>query len=216
MDFQVIRLCLFTRLGITLLAVAANFLPDHESADAFRNDLLATKYPVASRSTLDRVIIWWAEPFTRWDAQYFLAIAHENRYRDEQMLAFFPMYPLLVRYAGLGLQQAIMAFFPTVKISFIASLMLAGYLVNLAAFTLAGWFLYQLTYIVSHSRPQSYRAVKIFAFNPASIFFTAYYTESLFSCLTFGSLFFLYRYNLSVVSSVFIALSAYTRSNGKL
>ncbi|XP_017493140.1 PREDICTED: GPI mannosyltransferase 2-like, partial [Rhagoletis zephyria] len=213
MDFQVVRLCLFTRLGVTLLAVAANFLPDHESADAFRNDLLA-RYPVDQRSTLDRAILWWAEPLTRWDAQYFLEIAHENGYREEQTLAFFPMFPLLVRYVGLGLQRAILFHFPTAQLSFISSLMLAAYLVNLVAFTLAGWFLYQLTYTVSHSRAQSYRAVKIFAFNPASIFFTAYYTESLFSCLTFGSLYFLYHYNLSVVSSVLIALSAYTRSNG--
>lgn len=213
MDFQVIRLCLFSRLGITLLAIAANFLPDHE-ADAFRNDLLK-QYPAASLTALDRAIFWCAEPFTRWDAQYFLAIAHDNKYQNEQMLAFFPMYPQLVRYAGLGLQSGLMALFPSVKISFVASLMLAGYLVNLVAFTLAGWFLYKLTYMITHSRPQSYRAVKIFAFNPASIFFTAFYTESLFSCLTFGALFFLYRYNLSVVSSVFIALSAYTRSNGK-
>jgi len=47
------------------------------------------------------------------------------------------------------------------------------------------------------------RAVSlVFAFNPASIFFSAAYTESLFASLTFAGLYFLYDGRLIITTFV--------------
>lgn len=212
MSLQTIRLCLLSRLGITLLGFISNALiPDH-NADAYRHSLLS-QYKPKSLSNLDHAILRFTEAFTRWDAQYFLAIAHENRYLSDQMLAFFPFFPGLIRNVAFALQYLLSWAFQ-VKLTLLCSILLSAHLVNLFAFLLSGWFLYQLTLYMSNCKRTSRRVVQFFAFNPASIFFTAYYTESLYSCCTFGALYFLYTFQKVAVSAVLFALSVHTRSNG--
>lgn len=54
-----------------------------------------------------------------------------------------------------------------------------------------------------------------FSFNPASVFFTAAYSESLFSTLTFASVY--YLYSKKFIPSLFLLfLSGFARSNGVL
>ena len=213
MIYQIIWLCLKSRLLISGLAITSDLiLPDH-NADAYRNNLIISKYPSGSLSNLDQFLLLLTNSFTRWDAQYFLAISHENQYIEEQMLAFFPLFPLVIRHVSILFQQLIVLLF-TVQLSSLSCLVISAYLINLVAFILSGIFLYKLTIIMFHSTSVSLQVVKLFVYNPASIFFTAFYTESLFCCFTFGALYCLYRSRTPLITSIILAFSAYTRSNG--
>lgn len=211
----VVKLCLRSRLEITLLAIGCDLLlPDHD-ADAYRNKAILANYDTNSThlSLVDRSISTFTSPFIKWDAQYFLAIAEHNSYPEESMLAFFPLYPLIIRNVALFLQTLLNLF--TLDINFISSLALSAYLVNLVSFVLAGLLLFNLSTFMFNSVKVSFEIVNFFAYNPASIFFTAFYTESLFSCLTFFALWCLYRFKSPFYASILFGLSTTLRSNGK-
>ncbi|KAJ6217145.1 hypothetical protein RDWZM_008302 [Blomia tropicalis] len=212
---EVVQTCLTSRLLLSLVAITGDLLiPDHE-ADAYQNDLLEKYYPAGSLSQLDRWVLMLTNAFTRWDGQYFIEIAHENGYPQEQMLAFFPMFPFLIRRLALILQSS-MSKILMIKLSFLSSIMITAYLVNLVAFITAGMFLFKLTNLMcNNSRKKTpIKVVRLFAYNPASIFFTAFYTESLYSCLTFCSLYCLYKFRSPLLASIPMSISILTRSNG--
>jgi len=205
---QVIRLCLLSRIVISTLAIVSDLLlPDH-NADAYRNDLFSDD----KESLLDSIILKLTKGFIRWDAQYFLVIAHENGYPEEKMLAFFPLFPFVIRNVGIVLQSLASLLF--IKMSLLSAIVISAYLVNLIAFIAAGVFLYELTTFMFQSKSIASHVMTLFAFNPASIFFTAFYTESVYCCLTFGALYFLYKHESPFIATILFALSAYTRSNG--
>lgn len=213
---QVIRICLSSRLKLTILAIVSDFLfPDHR-ADAYQNELLTDYFEnrLSNLSTIDRFIAILGKPLARWDAQYFLTIALKKGYPEEAMLAFLPGYPFVVRSVALVL-QSLTNYLP-VDICFISTLVISSYLVNLACFVIGGYFLLQLTWIIFQNPNFAFDVMKIYAYNPASIFFTAFYTESLFSSVTFSALYFLYRKQSVVGSSVLLSIATATRSNGKL
>ncbi|KAG8222972.1 hypothetical protein J437_LFUL000267, partial [Ladona fulva] len=80
-------------MTIFLLMVIANVaVPDH-NADAF----ISPKNPSDDEGMLDRAIMFLFGGFHHWDAQYFLHIARYG-YTHENCLAFFPLYPLIIRW----------------------------------------------------------------------------------------------------------------------
>lgn len=207
-------LCLRSRLELTLLAIGSDLLlPDHE-ADAFKNGEILDLYKENStynHSVFDQAIITFTGPFIKWDAQYFLTIAQQNSYAEESLFAFFPLYPLVIRNLALLLQFLLAA----INVAFLPLLALSAYLVNLFCFVLAGIVLFKLTAFVFNSAQVAYEIVNFFAYNPASIFFTAFYTESMFSLLTFSALYCLYRHKSPYVASILFGVSSAVRSNGK-
>lgn len=60
----------------------------------------------ASAGPLDEAVRSVLAPFARWDALYFLQIA-TNGYQYEHQHAFFPLFPLLIRFGALGLHKAV-------------------------------------------------------------------------------------------------------------
>lgn len=187
-----------SRVSIIVLQVLFNQLfPDHD-ADAFRTPA----DPTEKYSRLDNIIKFLLEGLTRWDAQYFIHIAKYG-YTYENTLAFFPLFPLSMRYMSRVVS-------PVIDYSNV--IVICGIVINFACFVKAALVLYDLSLVVFKNTKIAYRAAIIFCINPASIFFTALYTESLFAYLTFYSMLESTKNNPCVFLP--LSLSCLVRSNG--
>lgn len=198
-------LALLSRLLVIFIQVISNYLiPDHD-AGVF----LAPREPQAPPGKLDSVVNVLFGGLHRWDAQYFLHIS-EHGYSYENTLAFFPLFPFVIKIVTsmLGGTSPYLTYREL-------SLTLAV-LLNLACFVLAAKALYKLSNMVLGNKRKSEIAVILFCFNPSSIFFTAPYTESLYSWLSFAVM----AQCIDDINSVFItiplSLSILCRSNGML
>ena len=152
----------------------------------------------------------FAGPAARWDASWYLAIAHYG-YRPDlgavtaPRTAFFPVYPLaLGGVSRLGLAPV-----------------LAGVLISVAALGLALYGIHRLT-ALEFGRRTSERsrageaarlAVLLTAFAPMAVFLSAVYSESLFLALSVA-LFWSARQGRWAIAGVAAALAGATRSAG--
>ena len=155
-----------------------------------------------------------------WDSVYFLRIATCG-YENEQMYAFFPLLPLFVRYIGRLLMLACdgMGYilgYRTCRLDVQDVYAGVGFLINAVAFCVAACMLYLLGMKTVKRVGVVSLAVILFCWNPASVFYSAIYTESLFACFTWMGLYLLScegRYWSAVMA--FLGASA-ARSNGTL
>ncbi|CAN1749201.1 GPI mannosyltransferase 2 [Linum perenne] len=144
-----------------------------------------------------------------WDSVYFVRIA-QCGYEYEQTYAFFPLLPALMSL----LSRTVLA--PLVPlVGFRAVLALGGYAVNNVAFVLAAVYLYRLSVMILDNPKVALQASVLFCFNPASVFYSSIYTESLYSLSSLGGLYHLIS-GASTISVLWFALSACARSNGVL
>ncbi|MEY2535073.1 MAG: hypothetical protein QOF29_2983, partial [bacterium] len=114
-----------------------------------------------------------AAPLARWDSVWYLAIANDGYPADDpRRAAFFPLYPLLVRAAGVVVGEPIVA----------------GVLVSLGCFAVALVLLHRLTEL-ELGRPAARATVWALALFPGAVFFSAVYSEALFLALSVGSVY---------------------------
>ena len=207
------KVCWFailSRIFIIILSAFFNLiLPDH-IADAFQSP----QDPSIKNETIaDGIIINLFGGLVRWDAQYFIHIAQYG-YTYENCLAFFPLYPLTVRLLADGLYCIFKD-----AVSRYSLIVLIAVVVNLAVFVLSTSVLYKLSIKVLKNEQLAYKASILYCINPASIFFVAPYSETMYSCLTFygmlkcgsGSIF-----SSSIGCGLPFGLAAVQRSNGIL
>jgi hypothetical protein len=151
-----------------------------------------------------------AAPVARWDAAWYLVIAHYG-YRPDlgsftaSRTAFFPLYPLGVRaLSDLGLVPVI-----------------AGVLLSLAALTAGLYGLHRLTTLevarlaLPDGGEVARLAVLLTAFAPMAFYFSAIYSESLYLALSVG-VFLCARRGRWASAATLGALAAATRSTGVL
>lgn len=144
-----------------------------------------------------------------WDSVYFVRIA-QCGYEYEQTYAFLPILPFCISFLSRTVLQPLIPL-----VGHRAVLALSGYLLSNMSFVFAALFLYRLSVIILKDSEASLRASILFCFNPASIFYSSIYSESLYALLSIGGLYFLMSgaNNLAVLS---LALSGCARSNGVL
>ena len=103
----------------------------------------------------------------RWDYRWFYSIVNEGYHLpgtgEEANVAFWPLYPLLVRSAATLTAQDVG---------------LVGIIISNAAFLAAIYYLYQLV-ALGYSRDVASRTVLYLSFFPTSFFFSAFYSDSL-------------------------------------
>jgi len=158
-------------------------------------------------NTVDHIVDIALGGFRRWDALYFLHIS-EYGYTYENTLAFFPLFPLVVRCVAHSV------LFPLqLCMSYASVLLISAVIVNTVCFVLSAISLYQLGQIVLGSDVLAFRAAQFYCINPASVFFSAAYSESCYALLAFRGMLLLER-NLWISSAIFFALSGAARSNG--
>ncbi len=108
-------------------------------------------------------------PAVRWDAVWYLQIAHGG-YQSLQDAAFFPLYPTLIRGASL----------------LIGSPALAGVLISLVALVIGMELVRRLTLL--ELGPAAARvSVLLIAFSPMALYYSAVYTEAVFLALSAGT-----------------------------
>ncbi|KAK6148610.1 hypothetical protein DH2020_019522 [Rehmannia glutinosa] len=144
-----------------------------------------------------------------WDGVYFTRIA-ECGYEYEQTYAFLPLLPLCVSLFSKTV------FGPLVPvIGYRAVLGLSGYVLNNIAFVFAALYLYRLSVLVLKDTELALRASVLFCFNPASIFYSSIYSESLYAFFSFGGLYH-FMNGTYFCATFWLALSGCARSNGVL
>jgi len=158
-------------------------------------------------NTIDHAIDIALGGFRRWDAVYFLHIA-EHGYTYENTLAFFPLFPLMVR------TLANSALYPLqFCMSYASVLLISAVSVNITCFVLSAVTLYELGRTVLGSNVVAYRAAQFYCINPANVFFSAAYSESCYALLAFRGMLLLER-GLWTSAALSFALSCAARSNG--
>ena len=190
-------------LIIPFLQVISNLLiPDHE-ADAF----ISPSDPEIEPMLGDKIVNFLFGGLIRWDAQYFTHIAQYG-YTHENTLAFFPLFPMIVRAIATVLH---------IPLKFIcnyySTVIIAAVVFNFLLFVKSSIILFKLGKEVLRNEALAYRAAILFCINPASIFFTAPYSESLFSFLTFNALF-INETRSTTLAAVPFGLASAARSNG--
>lgn len=212
---KIIKCAIFTRIFIILLQLVNNHLiPDYDAGVFLypKTNFTETIYDKAVKVALGGLI--------RWDAQYFFHITKYG-YSYENTLAFFPFYPLTIRF----ISQMVIPFVPFLNID---SVIILTYVIfNSVVFVKASLTLYELSALVLNES-LAFKSALLYCFNPASIFFVAPYTETLFSFLTFKLMLYcwlIYKSYMTKGKSEFkqytlcisyISLSTCTRSNGLL
>jgi Gpi18-like mannosyltransferase len=132
----------------------------------------------------------------RWDAEHYIKIATEG-YSGTEM-AFFPLYPLLIRTLG----------------ALTGNHLVAGLLISNIASFFGLLFFYKL---VEHQydRSVAVRAAFYISIFPTAVFFSAVYSESLFFALTVASFYYI-RERKWIAAGILGYLAALTRVEGVL
>lgn len=187
---------LLSRLILLILQYIGNQLLTNHLADAYTNKFyksLQLNKTLLIDSPFHHYTLQALEGFTTWDAQYHLEISI-NGYESEQHLAFLPMLPSLIGgcrkliYKLVESQsldaEATNSHLDDVK-NYVESVAICVALNNLFFFPIATLALYSLTRSVKGNERYAKRVACWFCFNPASVFFSTCYTESLFASLAF-------------------------------
>ena len=193
-----VRIGLSSRMAVLLVAIfaALSFGPAtgglaRENADKF-------DAPALTHAIADPVLA----PLARWDSVWYLTIADSGYSGSSARAAFFPLYPLLIRTVG------------TVFGGSHAALLVAAFLVSLAAFLAALVLLYRLTELELGRRLARPTLLLLSVF-PAAVYFGAPYSESLFLLLAVGA-FYAARTDHWAWAGTCAGLASATRSAGLL
>jgi hypothetical protein len=135
-------------------------------------------------------------PASAWDATSYLGISQVGYGHSPAYLAFFPLYPSLLRAAAFTPQAALVG----------------GVLLSLGAFAVALLVLRRLC-ALELGAATAELTIRLVAFAPMAVFFSAIYTESLFLALSAGS-FLAARRERPALAGALAGLAAFTRSTG--
>lgn len=208
---KIIWFAVSSRIFVLALSFISNLvIPDHKATDVYINHNYALS---EGANFTDYLIHLVFGGLVRWDSHYFLYISQYG-YTKENTLAFFPLFPMAVQLTAgfFGLVVNTIGF-PVV--SYASMLLLSAVFINFVFFILAAVTLYDLSVKVLGDARAAYYAAISFCVNPASIFFSAPYSESLYCFLVFPFMEHLFH-DRFMVASLIIGLSCATRSNGVL
>jgi len=193
-----VRIGLSSRMAVLLVAIFAALSFGPASGGLARENADKFDAPAFTHAIADPVLA----PLARWDSVWYLTIADSGYGDSTARAAFFPLYPLLIRAVG------------TVFGGSHAALLVAAFLVSLAAFVAALVLLYRLTEL-ELGRRLARPTLLLLAVFPAAVYFGAPYSESLFLLLAVGA-FYAARTDRWAWAGVCAGLASATRSAGLL
>lgn len=188
----VLTVFLKTALTITGINLAGYFK---------RIPLVTNQMDLAEMIPSDKNTPWYylAQPFYRFDAIWYEAVAKSNYAGLPAATAFFPLYPWTIKFLSDITHSPfyVTAFFLNTFLTFVM------------------FFLLYMLIAIDEEKEVAQKAVILFAFFPTALFFLAPYAEPMLFCFFFASLIFMKkRYFLA--SFVFGFLAAMTKPYGFL
>ncbi|KAJ1265429.1 hypothetical protein BS78_08G075900 [Paspalum vaginatum] len=180
----VVRLAAASRALVLALSILARLLfrPYDTSASLHPLCLSNPSAPSSPPTNLSAAI----SSLAVWDGVHFARPA-ECGYEYEQSFAFLPLLPASLVLLARSL------FAPLVPVlGYRAVLVLSGYVLNNVAFVAAAAYFYRLSVLILKDQKAAYRASVLFCFNPASVFYSSLYSESLYALFSLGGLFYLF------------------------
>jgi hypothetical protein len=193
-----VRIGMSSRLAVLLVAIFAALSFGPASGGLARENAHRFDQPALTHALAEPLLA----PLARWDSAWYLTIADSGYEGSSARAAFFPLYPLLIRGVG------------TVLGGSNGALLVAAYLVSLAAFIAALALLYRLTEL-ELGRRLARPTLLLLAVFPAAVFFGAPYAESLFLLLAVGA-FYSARTDRWAWAGACAGLASATRSAGLL
>ena len=185
--------------SIVILAIGVRLLT---AGVAFLSNIVFPLYQRQQFTVLHDPNLFW-DTFARYDSGWYLGVARDG-YRfvegGRSNLAFFPLYPLLMRALG--------RLFGTRPYHFYG----AGIAISWVAFVVAMVLLYRVARLDVSKRAAN-RAVLYAAIFPFAFFYGVVYTESLFLMLTLAAVY-AFRTRQWSLGGVSGALASATRVNG--
>ncbi|VYS68244.1 unnamed protein product [Arabidopsis thaliana] len=194
-EIILIKYAIFSRLLVLFLTILwRSLLQPYDTSAALNPPCL---YQKEDSSLFLVANVYFLENSVVWDSVYFLRIT-ECGYEYEQTYPFLPLLPFFISL-----------------LSRTAVMVLSGSTVSNLAFIFAAIYLFRVSVIVLKDIEASFRASIIFCFNPASIFYSTIYSESLYALFSIGGVYHLLS-GSSNVGVLWFALSGCARSNGIL
>ncbi|KAG8048728.1 hypothetical protein GUJ93_ZPchr0009g2049 [Zizania palustris] len=203
----VVRLAVASRALVLALSLLSRLLfrPYDTSASLHPPCLLSTAAAAAAATDPAPSV----SSLAVWDGVHF-ARAAECGYEYEQSFAFLPLLPASLVLLARSL------FAPLVPLlGYRAVLVISGYVLNNVVFVAAAAYFYRLSVLILKNSSAAYRASVLFCFNPASVFYSSLYSESLYALFSFGGLFYLFT-GANTIAMIMVALSGSARSNGAI
>lgn len=170
------------------------------TAAVVRNEDLPLGWRFPARAEVFHGVLGYLlNPWAHWDGVWFIKIATSGYADGDGSTAFFPLFPMALRYVG---------------VVFGGNMVVTGVLLSLACFGISVWLLHRL--VSADFDPETAnRAVIYLSIAPLSFFLQAVYTESLFLMLTLACFVFARegRWRLAGIMGL---LATLTRSTGVL
>src|SRR5215210_3271760 len=193
-----LRVAVTTRVAVLLVAIFAALSFGPASGGLARENANKFDDPALTHALADPLLA----PLARWDSVWYLRITDNGYGESTTRVAFFPLYPLLVRGVGTGFGGSR------------GALLVAAYAVSLAAFLAALMLLHRLAEL-ELGRRLARSTLVLLALFPAAVYFGAPYSESLFLLLAVG-MFYAARTGHWAWAGACAGLASATRSAGLL
>ena len=132
---------------------------------------------------VERIILKFLKNFYTYDSIQFIHLA-QTGYTNDKNYAFFPLFPLIIRYTANFLHHLVGNYFSQNLTIFL----ICGFLISNILCLFNAIMLYKLTHFLTHSNIKSRLVTFLFLINPSTIIFISIYSENLYFCL---SLFFI-------------------------
>nr|CAB3465944.1 unnamed protein product [Digitaria exilis] len=206
----VVRLAAASRVLVLALSLLTRLLfRPYDTSASLHPPCLSPSAPSSSSSAPSTNLSAAISSLAVWDGVHFARPA-ECGYEYEQSYAFLPLLPASIALLARSL------FAPLVPVlGYRAVLVLSGHVLNNVAFVAAAAYFYRLSVLILKDRKAAYRASVLFCFNPASVFYSSLYSESLYALFSLGGLFYLFS-GANTVAVIMLAISGSARSNGAL
>ncbi|XP_037479331.1 GPI mannosyltransferase 2-like isoform X2 [Triticum dicoccoides] len=207
----IVRLATASRVLVLTLSLLARLLfrPYDTSTSLHPPCLSSPSFPPSASSSNSTATATAISSLAVWDGVHFARSA-ECGYEYEQSFAFLPLLPASIALLSRSL------FAPLVPmLGYRAVLVISGHVLNNVAFVGAAAYFYRLSVLILKDSGAAYRASVLFCFNPASVFYSSLYSESLYALFSLGGLFYLFS-GARTIAMIMLALSGSARSNGAL
>lgn len=150
----------------------------------------------------------WIWGFGGFDGVHYLRIAQDGYKAAVYIPAFFPVFPLVIRYFAYLLPKD----YSLIDIYVDPAFFYAGIFLSNIFFLMALFLLYKL-FIIDFDKKNSKLALLFLLLFPTSFYFGSIYTESLFLLLTVITFYFARRRNF-ILAGVFASIASATRFAG--